>query len=171
LPGAGLRHAPPAPGRPEQEGGGRPGRAPRADPGQGPPGARGRLTDPALRRRVQPGRPPPGLRRRDQGLWRTGVSAAPEGTAAVLAELRRVFDGSFAAAPADGRAVPEKLLALRLGTDPFAVRVAELRGFERLRHVIALPGASADLLGLTGIRGTLVPVYSLALVMGYPAES
>jgi len=85
-------------------------------------------------------------------------------------DLRRSFDESFAL-PLDSRSTSlEDLLVVRVGGDRFALRVAELAGLHRRRRIVRLPGSRADLLGLAGIRGRLVPVFSLAVLLGYAAD-
>ena len=82
--------------------------------------------------------------------------------------LGRAFDESFSRAPVEAvAAVP--LLAVRVGGDALAVRLRETRGFERLRVVTPLPTERAELLGLCGVRGQLVPVFDLAVLLGAPA--
>jgi chemotaxis signal transduction protein len=87
-------------------------------------------------------------------------------------DLRRAFDQAFAAPPSvmDG-GDQEPFLMLGAGGDPFAVRVVEVAGFEKARRLLALPGAPSHLLGLAGLRGRLLPVFSLALLLGYPREA
>jgi purine-binding chemotaxis protein CheW len=87
------------------------------------------------------------------------------------AELRRAFDDAFALPPpVAGEAAVEPVLMLTVGGDPYAVRVTEVAGFEKARPLLVLPGATPHLLGLAGLRGRLMPVFSLATVMGYRRE-
>ena len=87
-------------------------------------------------------------------------------------DLRRAFDQAFAASPSavDG-GEREPFLMLGAGGDPFAVRVVEVAGFEKARRLLALPDAPPHLLGLAGLRGRLLPVFSLSLLLGYPREA
>ena len=88
-----------------------------------------------------------------------------------LAELRRAFDGSFAhppAAAADGERV-EHLLAVRAGDHAYAVRLAQVRSLHAVRRIVAAPGREPAFLGLTGLRGAVVPVYGLAAWLGHEA--
>jgi chemotaxis signal transduction protein len=84
-----------------------------------------------------------------------------------LALLRSSFDQVFAEAPRADHATRRLLLGLELGGDAFAIRVEETVGFERTRKLVVLPGARPTLRGLMGLRGMLVPVFSLAAVVGY----
>lgn len=88
------------------------------------------------------------------------------------AELRNAFDRA--------RAVPhslqaaeqtEKLLAVRVSGDPYVIRISEISGIAHARKIVALPSTIPEQLGLAGVHGTLVPVYSLARLLGYSAET
>jgi purine-binding chemotaxis protein CheW len=89
------------------------------------------------------------------------------------AELAREFDRAFAE-PARGAAgardTLEDLLALRAGPDDCLVRLSDIRGLLARPTVVAVPGPVPELLGLTGRRGTLIPVYDLAALQGHPAR-
>jgi chemotaxis signal transduction protein len=88
---------------------------------------------------------------------------APAGAAA---ELGRAFDATFAAPPRDARPDEVALLAIRVGSDPYALRLLDARGLLQLRGVVPVPSRRAELLGVTGLRGAVVPVYSLARLLG-----
>jgi len=92
--------------------------------------------------------------------------------AARAAELRRAFDGTFAAPPLldDGDAT-EALLAVRAGADACVVRLSEMRGLVARPTVVALPGPLPELLGLASLRGALIPVYRLAALQGQPVTA
>ncbi|MFT3767669.1 MAG: chemotaxis protein CheW [Minicystis sp.] len=88
---------------------------------------------------------------------------------AITAEsLRRAFDERFAE-PAAARAPEgERLLLVDLGGARVALRVGELSGLHPVGKIVRLPGGSADLVGITGIRGRVVPVFDLAALLGAP---
>ena len=86
--------------------------------------------------------------------------------ATVLA-LRREFDDSFASAPRSATQPLQSLLAIRLGGDPYAIRVCEIGGLHADRRVTPLPTDVPELLGVTGFRGLIAPVYDLAAMCGY----
>lgn len=86
------------------------------------------------------------------------------------AELRREFDASFAAAPAEHRGATEDLLALSAGGSPCAVRLSEVSGLHAGCPVTSLPCPVPGLLGIAGIGGSLVPVYDLGVLLGGTAS-
>jgi hypothetical protein len=63
------------------------------------------------------------------------------------AQLRRDFDSSFANPPPAAGETRQDLLAIRLGTRRFAIRLSEIAGLY------------AD--GIAGFRGSILPVYDL----------
>jgi len=88
------------------------------------------------------------------------------------AELREQFDQGFALPPEGTGEASIALLALRVRTDPFALRVSELAGLFVRRRVVPLPNSQGGLLGLMCLRGQLVPVYDMGVMLGYaPAKS
>ena len=89
---------------------------------------------------------------------------------AVLA-LRQEFDRSFAQAPRLEREPLEGLLAIRLGGDPYALRVSEIGGIHTDRRIMPLPSPAPELLGVAGLRGQIAPVYDLAALLGYARAS
>lgn len=85
-------------------------------------------------------------------------------------ELRAAFDAAFARpaeAPGHGSVA---LLALRVGGAPVAVRVLETAGLMAARPITPVPSRRPELLGVAGVRGAIVPVYSLARLLGHPDE-
>lgn len=91
---------------------------------------------------------------------------------AKVAELRRTFDQARAVpASLDGNIQAESLLAIRVSRDAYAIRVSEISGLATDRKIVAFPSLIPELLGVAGIRGVLVPVYSLAGLLGYGVET
>lgn len=87
-------------------------------------------------------------------------------------ELRRVFDQTRAAPFSSGtEEQTEDLLAIRVSRDTYAIRVNEISGLATDKKIVAFPSPIPELLGVAGIRGALVPVYSLAMLLGYNAET
>jgi purine-binding chemotaxis protein CheW len=83
------------------------------------------------------------------------------------AQLRQEFDHAFSL-PVQAEAVRGRhLLAIRVGGYPYALDPAEIAGLQVDRAIVPVPGLLPEWLGLAGIRGGLVPVYSLAALLGY----
>jgi purine-binding chemotaxis protein CheW len=92
------------------------------------------------------------------------VSAASREESAALA-LRRAFDRTFAASSA-AQPLFEDLLAVRVAGDAFALRLRDVAELVAGLLVVPLPSATPHLLGLAGLRGGVVPVFSLATLLG-----
>jgi purine-binding chemotaxis protein CheW len=83
---------------------------------------------------------------------------------ATLEALRAEFDSAFAAR----RTVPPAetpLLAIRIGAAPYAVRLLEAGGLATAPRIVPVPSRRRELLGVAGLRGEVVPVYSLARIV------
>lgn len=85
-------------------------------------------------------------------------------------ELRQAFDRVFALAPLTGTdtAVVENLLAVRIGSHPYALRLAEVSGLLLDKKVTWIPSSVSELLGIAGMRGSILPVYDLGMLLGCP---
>ena len=91
--------------------------------------------------------------------------------ARTVADLRNTFDRAYSLPPSStGTEQIENLLAVRLAGNAYAMRVTEITGLANNRKTIAIPSPIPELLGLAGIRGGLVPIYSLAALLGYPRD-
>jgi purine-binding chemotaxis protein CheW len=88
------------------------------------------------------------------------------GTAAAL---RRLFDESFAARTESRPERLEGLLAIRVGADPYALRLSEIAGLHVGVKIVPVPTPAAQLLGIVGIRGMMAPIYDLAALLRYPS--
>ncbi len=84
-----------------------------------------------------------------------------------VTEIRRAFDLSFALAPQAKNEETEDLIALRIRGDAYGLRVREIAAVAKAGRVVPLPSKTPELLGIAGIRGMVVPVYSLAVLLGY----
>lgn len=82
-----------------------------------------------------------------------------------LAALRSAFDESFARAPQEP-AETRDLLVLSAGGERFALPLEGLAGVELTPPLTPLPSPRRALLGLSNCRGRIVPVFSLAQLMG-----
>jgi purine-binding chemotaxis protein CheW len=83
-------------------------------------------------------------------------------------ELRRAFDRSFAETPRHDTEALVDLLAIRVAGDAYALSLAEVAGLFVDRAVTPLPTNVPELLGIAGFRASLVPVYDLRPLLGYP---
>jgi purine-binding chemotaxis protein CheW len=90
--------------------------------------------------------------------------------AASALALREEFDRAFAMPPALSDAGAQKLLAIRVGGQPYALRLSAIRGLFVDRRVQTMPSRLSELRGLTGVRGQAVPVFDLAALLGLPAQ-
>lgn len=82
-------------------------------------------------------------------------------------DLRAEFDGAFAQAPHLAETASQNMLAIRVGTEPYALPLEQIAGLYADRHVTALPSPLPSLLGVSSFRGQIVPVYDLALLLGH----
>jgi purine-binding chemotaxis protein CheW len=92
------------------------------------------------------------------------------GTRALRAEdLAAAFDRSFAEARAPAGAATDDFLAIHVGGVPHALHLVDIAGLHHWRQPAWLPGPVAELSGIVSLRGTLMPVYDLAALLGYAA--
>jgi purine-binding chemotaxis protein CheW len=82
--------------------------------------------------------------------------------------MRRAFDAAFALPPAVDDRTSVSVLTLRVGGEPLAFRLADIAAIVSDRAIVPVPSTAAGLLGLAGIRGDIVPVFSLASILGLP---
>jgi chemotaxis signal transduction protein len=80
--------------------------------------------------------------------------------------LAEAFDRTFAEPARPAAEELETLLGLVVGRDGYAVRLVEIQGLVREPKIVAVPSDVPELLGLTGLRGRVVPVYSLRGLLG-----
>jgi purine-binding chemotaxis protein CheW len=85
------------------------------------------------------------------------------------ARLRQDFDRSFAEAGVLRSADRVDLLRIRVGQASLALRCSEIAGVFADRIVVPIPSSAPELLGLAGLRREIVPVYSLAALVGGPS--
>jgi chemotaxis signal transduction protein len=84
-----------------------------------------------------------------------------------LAELRKLFDNGFAAPEQSQRAAVEHMLAVTVGGERFAISVSDISGLTVAKGtILPVPSSVPELLGITGIRGVVVPVFNLAALLG-----
>ena len=87
---------------------------------------------------------------------------------ATATALRRLFDASFAAPAALISQRLEDLLAIRVGSDPYAFRTSEIARLHVGVKIVPVPSPVAQLLGIAAIRGMMAPIYDLAALLHYP---
>ncbi len=97
------------------------------------------------------------------------VTAGRRETTGPAAELRRAFDSAFAAPPRTMVMDLERLLRIRAGGVAYAVRLHEIAALYSSGRVVPMPGPLPELLGLTTLRGVIVPVYGLGALLGHAA--
>jgi chemotaxis signal transduction protein len=85
--------------------------------------------------------------------------------------LRRHFDEGFAVAASPMTESLEGFLAIRVGSDPYALRLSEISGLYVSAKIVPVPSPVPQLLGIVGIRGMMAPIYDLAVLLRYPPES
>jgi chemotaxis signal transduction protein len=95
------------------------------------------------------------------------VSAGNQEFAERLNELRESFDRSFALPRADTSRSFVGMVAIRVSKGQYALRIDELADVQSACKVVPLPRARSEMIGLAGIRGRLVAVYSLAALLGH----
>ncbi|MBI1947548.1 MAG: chemotaxis protein CheW [Deltaproteobacteria bacterium] len=86
------------------------------------------------------------------------------------AALREAFDASFASPRVALTREVEDLLAIRVGGDGYALRLRDLVGVVARPTVAPVPTAAPGALGVAGVRGELVAVFSLSAFLGYGDE-
>lgn len=81
-------------------------------------------------------------------------------------DLRADFDRTFAEAPQIGEKGEHSFLAITLGEGLFALELSEVAGIYSNKKIVRIPSVAAGLLGIAGFRGTILPVYDLAALIG-----
>jgi chemotaxis signal transduction protein len=94
------------------------------------------------------------------------MSIAASGLAERAAELRSTFDRAFAVPLRAEGAAKTDLIAIRVGSEPCAIRLTDIAGLFADRKITRVPSGKSALLGIAGFRGALVPAYSLGILLG-----
>jgi purine-binding chemotaxis protein CheW len=96
---------------------------------------------------------------------------SPESTPvrSLAAQLRRSFDDSFARPSLSDRIAQEDFLAIELGDGRYVLRLAEIAHVAPIQSITRFPTPLAQLLGIAGVRGALVPVYDMGAWLGLEA--
>lgn len=99
------------------------------------------------------------------------MSAARELRLRTAEELKADFDAGFAlAADAGGDVITEDFLAIRIGEDPYVLRLSEIAGLYVDRKIVPLIREHRALLGLATFRTVLAPVYDLRILLGHAGQ-
>lgn len=80
--------------------------------------------------------------------------------------LRDDFDRSFALPPPARDPDTVDILLVRVGDEPWALRLAEVAAVHVDLAIAAMPTDDAAFLGLVTVRNALVPVFDLAVLRG-----
>ncbi len=86
-------------------------------------------------------------------------------------KLHDEFDRAFALPLAARATDRHHLVAIRIGPHPYALTLADIASLHTDRAVVPVPGTLPEWLGISGIRGEVVPVYSLAMLLGYARDA
>ncbi len=92
-------------------------------------------------------------------------------TTTVVETLRREFDEGFAKPARNLGQDVVALLAIRVAGRPYALQVSELGGTAAGTRVIPVPSPRVALLGLSGFRGMVIPVFDLAILLDEPRSN
>jgi hypothetical protein len=84
-------------------------------------------------------------------------------------ELAAIFDRSFAEPMLGHRARPNLALSILVGGAVYLLPLKEVTLVSRAPKIVPLPNGTALQLGIAGLRGSLVTVFSLAALLGEPA--
>lgn len=85
--------------------------------------------------------------------------------AKTAAELREAFDRGFAEPARADQGAQEALIAIRIAGRPFAFPARELSSIVKDTPITPFPSSSPGFLGMAGVRATIVPVYSLQVLL------
>jgi chemotaxis signal transduction protein len=85
--------------------------------------------------------------------------------------LQRDFDRSFAEAPPTGAHLDEDFLAIRIGSNGYAIRLSDVVGLHRVRKIVPIPTRATHLLGISSFRGMTAPIYDLRALLGHASAA
>jgi chemotaxis signal transduction protein len=89
--------------------------------------------------------------------------------ASVAEQMRAAFDRGFAEPPAGAAEPSANYLGIRVAGHAYAVALAEIGAVSAGKRLAPLPSSARELLGVAGVRGDIVPVFSLAALLGHGA--
>jgi chemotaxis signal transduction protein len=94
--------------------------------------------------------------------------ASTDALLARLSALRIGFDSGFTLPLLEQTQELLDVLMIRVGSSPYALRLAELAALEADRTITPVPSDQSELLGVAGVRGAVVAVFDLGSVLGGP---
>jgi purine-binding chemotaxis protein CheW len=86
-------------------------------------------------------------------------------------ELRDAFDRTFSEPLRMHQDSEEEMFGITLAGAKYAVRLTDASGVFANKKIVRVPSGAADLLGVAGFRGAIMPVFDLASIMGYPRSA
>jgi chemotaxis signal transduction protein len=87
-----------------------------------------------------------------------------------VAELRRAFDGAFAAPLVEAKPEQVDLLLLRVASEVFAVDLADVASVHVKKRITRFPTPIPGLLGVAAFRGSVVSVHDARALLGHPTQ-
>lgn len=81
-------------------------------------------------------------------------------------DLRKAFDRAFAEPPPPEAEAAADYLGIRIGVTGYAVALSEIGAVFADKKIAPLPSSASELLGVAGVRGDIVPVFSLGALLG-----
>ncbi len=103
------------------------------------------------------------------GVEARGATALPEAPVAENPDGEAVLPSGGETGESDVREAPAKeieLLAFRLGNEDYVVMVEQVREVLKLWYITPVPNASPSVLGVTALRGKVLPVVDLGRRLG-----
>jgi purine-binding chemotaxis protein CheW len=94
------------------------------------------------------------------------ASAASPASTELAAELRGLFDAAFSQPPPAPAGEFENLLAIRVGANPYALRLSELAGLVADQTFTRVPASTPSVFGVASLRGLIVAGYDLRVLLG-----
>ena len=99
-------------------------------------------------------------------MWRCELTGNGIQEPSLLVEMRRAFDQAFAEPVGVTQNEKEDYIQIRVGSERFAVRSAEIASITRAPRVVPFPTRIKEMGGLASVSGKIVPVYELAAFLG-----
>jgi chemotaxis signal transduction protein len=99
------------------------------------------------------------------------VNFVPSRLSDRAADMRAAFDRSFSGRRRLDAAPTEDFLAIRVASDSYAIRCSEISGLIAGKKITRVPSRAPTLLGMGGFRGAIMPVYSVAALLGHTLAS